>query len=87
MDKIIVDLKEYTRSLIYEDKALAQEIEKYLQDKRIADEMKRDKEAARSQGSSVVELSDEDLIDYKNSIAAMKEQDAQLDAQEGAEQK
>lgn len=87
MDKIIVDLKEYTRSLIYEDKALAQEIEKYLQDKRIADEMKRDKEAARSQGSSVVELSDEDLIDYKNSIAAMKEQDAQLDAQEGVEQK
>ena len=49
--------------------------------------MKRDKEAARSQGSSVVELSDEDLIDYKNSIAAMKEQDAQLDAQEGVEQK
>lgn len=85
MDKIIIDLKEYTRSLIYEDKALAQEIEKYLQDKRIADEMKKDKEAARSKGSAVVELSDEDMIDYKNSIAAMKEQDAELYA-EGATQ-
>jgi hypothetical protein len=44
MDKIIFDLKEYTKNLIYEDKALAQEIEKYIQDKRIADAKKKDKE-------------------------------------------
>ena len=84
MDKIIFDLKEYTKNLIYEDKALAQEIEKYIQDKRIADAKKKDKEQARSKGSSVVELDDKDYIEYKEALAAMKEEDSQLDA-EGVE--
>jgi len=43
VDKIILDLKTYTKSLIYEDKSLAQEIEKYLQEKKIATQMKKDK--------------------------------------------
>ena len=85
MDKIIFDLKEYTKNLIYEDKALAQEIEKYIQDKRIADAKKKDKEQARSKGTSVVELDDKDYIEYKEALAAMKEEDSQLDA-EGAEE-
>jgi len=43
VDQIIDDLKAYNRSLIYEDKSLAQEIEKYLQEKRISEEMKKDR--------------------------------------------
>jgi len=50
IDQIILDLKAYNKSLIYEDKSLAQEIEKYLQDKRIADEMKKDRKNAKDKG-------------------------------------
>lgn len=85
MDKIIFDLKEYTKNLIYEDKALAQEIEKYIQDKRIADAKKKDKEQARSKGSSVVEITDEDYVEYQQAMEKMKQHDANLYA-EGAEE-
>ena len=84
MDKIIFDLKEYTKNLIYEDKALAQEIEKYIQDKRIADAKKKDKEQARSKGSSVVEITDEDYVEYQQAMGKMKQHDANLYA-EGVE--
>jgi hypothetical protein len=50
VDKIILDLKAYTKSLIYEDKSLAQEIEKYLQDKKISEEMRKDKKEAKEKG-------------------------------------
>jgi len=46
IDKIILDLKEYNRSLIYEDKSLAQEIEKYLQDKKNSEAMRKDRQQA-----------------------------------------
>ena len=85
MDKIIFDLKEYTKNLIYEDKALAQEIEKYIQDKRIADAKKKDKEQARSKGSSVVEITDEDYVEYQQAMEKMKQHDANLYA-EGVEE-
>jgi hypothetical protein len=47
---------------------LAQEIEKYLQDKRISDEMKKDKKDAKAKGLEEVELEDNDFTDYKNSL-------------------
>ena len=79
IDEIILDLKAYNKSLIYEDKSLAQEIEKYLQDKRIADSMKKDKKEAKKNGLSKVQLEDEDFVDYKESIRKMKEHDLSLD--------
>lgn len=79
IDKIILDLKEYNKSLIYEDKSLAQEIEKYLQNKRISEEMKRNKKQAESNGQLQVELEDEDLINYKENINEMKQHDSDLD--------
>lgn len=79
IDEIILDLKAYNKSLIYEDKSLAQEIEKYLQDKRIADSMKKDKKEAKKNGLSQVQLEDEDFVDYKESIRKMKEHDLSLD--------
>jgi hypothetical protein len=45
-----MDLKAYNKNLIYEDKSLAQEVEKYLQDKRISEEMKKDKKEAKEKG-------------------------------------
>jgi hypothetical protein len=43
IDKIILDLKEYTKSLIYEDKALATEIENYLRLRKAQEKIKFDK--------------------------------------------
>ena len=78
VDEIILDLKAYNKSLIYEDKSLAQQIEKYLQDKRIADEMKRDKKEAKEKGLDNVQLQDNDYVNYKESIRKMKEHDQNL---------
>lgn len=79
IDQIIFDLKAYNKNLIYEDKSLAQEIERYLQDKRISDEMKKDKKDAKAKGLDEVELEDNDIIDYKNSLNHMKDHDENLD--------
>ena len=79
VDQIINDLKAYNKNLIYEDKSLAQEIEKYLQEKRISEEMKKDKKDAKAKGLENVELEDDDFTDYKNSLNHMKEHDESLD--------
>ena len=78
VDQIIMDLKAYNKSLIYEDKSLAQEIEKYLQQKRISDEMKKDKKQAKAKGLDDVELEDEDFTDYKETLKQMKDHDNQI---------
>ena len=79
VDKIILDLKAYTKSLIYEDKSLAQEIEKYLQDKKISEEMRKDKKEAKEKGLDQVQLDDKDYIEHQEYIRQMKKQDEQLD--------
>ncbi len=79
VDQIILDLKAYNRNLIYEDKSLAQQIEKYLKDKQISDEMKKDRKKAREKGLDTVELEDEDFVKYKESLSHMKDHDAMLD--------
>ena len=79
VDQIILDLKEYNRNLIYEDKSLAQEIERYLQEKRISEEIKKDKKEAREKGLDDVQLEDNDFTDYKEAINDMKEHDKNLD--------
>ena len=79
VDQIIADLKAYNKNLIYEDKSLAQEIEKYLQDKRISDEMKKDKKDAKAKGLDDVELEDDDFTNYKNALNHMRNHDNALD--------
>ena len=79
IDEIILDLKAYNKSLIYEDKSLAQQIEKYLQEKRIAEEMKKDRKEAKEKGLDSVQLQDSDFVDYKESLRRMGEHDAELD--------
>ena len=79
VDQIIMDLKSYNKSLIYEDKSLAQEIEKYLQDKRISEDMKKDKKEAREKGLDIVELTDEDHVNHKEYLENMKKHDTNID--------
>ena len=81
VDQIILDLKEYNKSLIYGDTSLAREIEKYLQDKRNSEDIKRSHQQAKANGTYTVELKDQDHIDYKDVISLMKEHDYNIDDQ------
>ena len=78
VDIIIKDLKEYNRSLIYEDKSLAQEIEQYLKNREAAEAMRRDKAEARAQGLTEVELNDQDYKDFKDSVQEDIDEDVEM---------
>ena len=68
VDTVINDLKKYTKDLIYEDKALATQIENYLKKREISDEQKRDREKAKALGLDNIQLKDEDYQEYYESI-------------------
>jgi hypothetical protein len=68
VDKVINDLKGYTRSLIYEDTALARQIEDYIKKRENAESMKKDKELAKEQGLDEVQINDEDIQLHKEMI-------------------
>ena len=82
VDAVIADLKRYNKSLIYEDKALAQEIEQYLKNKEAAEQMKRDRAEALAQGLEDVELEDEDYVAFKEIIEQDILQDKNLKEEE-----
>ena len=68
VDKVIDDLKSYTKSLITEDRALARQIEDYLKKREIMEEQKQDLMAAKAKGLEAYELNDEDYNDYFEAI-------------------
>lgn len=74
VDKVIRDLKDYTRSLVYEDTALARQIEDYIKKREIAEVMKKEKEEAKKKGREV-QVSDQDYIEHFQRLEAEKEQD------------
>lgn len=82
IDKIIDDLKAYNKSLIYEDKSLAEEIEQYLKNKQNADEMKRDRQKAKEQGLDYVELEDEDYNAFQEALQQDVEKDLEMQREE-----
>lgn len=82
VDTIITDLKRYNKSLIYEDKSLAQEIEQYLKNREAAEQMKRDRAAALAQGLDDVELEDDDYADFREAIESDQAEDRRLAEEE-----
>lgn len=78
IDTVISDLKKYNKSLIYEDKSLAQEIEQYLKNREAAEQMKRDREEANLAGLDEVQLNDDDYADFKEVIEQDKTEDQGL---------
>lgn len=78
IDKVIDDLKGYTKELIYEDKSLAKQIEDYLKKLEIAKQMKNDMAEARAAGFDTVQLKDEDFADYADHINEQKSLDEEL---------
>lgn len=85
IDTIIKDLKRYNKSLIYEDKSLAQEIEMYLKNKEAADQMKRDRAEADALGLDDIELNDNDYAEFKEAIENDKEIDNTFEDEEDSE--
>lgn len=78
VDKIINDLKSYTKSLIYEDTALSQQIEDYLKKKEIAEAMKKDKQEAKSKGLDTVEIDEDDIKEHYERIEEEKLKDKKI---------
>ena len=78
VDKVIKDLKEYNKSLIYEDSSLARQIEDYLKKREYADQHKRDEQAAAAAGLDTVEITDKDIQEYNNYIQDQKKKDTDL---------
>lgn len=75
VDKVIADLKEYTKTLIYEDTALARQIEDYLKKREYIEKHKEDLAEAKAKGLSNIEISDEDISQYNQEIQKQKEKD------------
>ena len=76
VDQVISDLKAYTKSLIYEDTALARQIEDYLKKRERILEQRKDEEEAKRLGVDVIELTDSDISDYNAEIERQREIDA-----------
>ena len=74
VDKVIDDMKEYNRTLIYEDKALARQIEDYIKEARVAAEKKKDRDAAKARGQDYYTITDQDILDYKDFLYTEKEE-------------
>ena len=78
IDKVIMDLKEYTNTLIKQDAGLSQQIEQYIKKKEIAEEQKRNKEQAKEAGMDYVEIEDEDYAEFYENLEAQKEEDEKI---------
>lgn len=85
VDKIITDLKEYNKTLIYEDTALARQIEDYIKQANAAVAKKRDRIQAKAKGLDAPELTDEDILSFKEFVNKQKE-DTLLQTQGGVEE-
>ena len=75
IDVIIKDLKEYTRSLVYEDPALKREIEDYLKKLKNNEQQRQDRKEAKEKGLDYVQVTDQDIQAYNQQIQNQKQQD------------
>ena len=77
VDKIIEDLKKYNRDLVYQDSALARQIEDYLKEVKATRAKKKDDQEAREKGLDQYEVKDEDIVDYQEFLKDQKEKTEQ----------
>lgn len=67
VDKVIRDMKDYTKSLVCEDTALARQIEEYIKRKEMAEITKREKKEAEKLGVDY-QMTDDDIHDFVSEI-------------------
>lgn len=75
IDKVIKDMKNYTKNLVYEDSALAKEIQDYLKRRQVLQQQHRDRMIAQMKGLSQVQITDQDIVQYKEDINIQKQLD------------
>ena len=75
VDKIIADLKEYNKTLIYSDTTLSAQIEDYLKQRRILEEAKEER---RKNGGKDIVVTDEDYQQHFEAIQEDKEHDEEV---------
>lgn len=75
IDKIIDDLKRYNRTLIEEDTSLARQIQDYIKEARAAAAQRKDRSQARAKGLQVPEVSDQDIVDFKQFVKKEQEEE------------
>lgn len=75
VDVIIKDLKDYTKSLVYEDPALKRQIEDYLKKIKNNEQQKQDKKQAKQKGLDYVQVTDQDIQAYNKQIQNQKKED------------
>lgn len=75
VDKIIEDLKEYNKTLIYSDTTLSAQIEDYLKQRRQMDEAREEK---RKNGGKLKDVTDEDYMKHLSNIEEDLEHDKEV---------
>ena len=78
IDTVIKDLKAYNKSLIYEDPALAKQIEDYLTQRQIIEAQNLERAKAREENKESIELTDNDFIEFYKQKEADRDKDLQL---------
>ena len=76
-------MKEYNKTLVYEDKSLAKQIEEYLIARRQLDEKKMIKQIESKYGVKLSQLRNQDMEDFLDQQAEEMEHDAKLQQGEG----
>ena len=66
-------MKDYNKNLIYEDTALARQIQDYIKQARAAAANRKDRAQAKAKGLDAPQLSDKDIIDFKNFVKSQQE--------------
>lgn len=74
VDKIIDDLKRYNKSLIYEDKALAHQIEEYIK-KRELTEFRKKEGLDEDEFEDENQITDEEFLEHFQQVEEYKEED------------
>ena len=78
-DEKIDQLKKYTKELIMNDPALAQDIENYMRNKNSFAEAEAEREKALAAGEEEVILKDEDYEEYNKFIEEEKNSDEEVE--------
>lgn len=85
IDKVIDDLKDYYKNLIYSDTALAKEIEDYIRAAKAAIEMKKDKIEAKQQGYDTHQITEQDTLNFKEFLEQQRQATIQMETEEDQE--
>lgn len=78
VDKIIIDLKKYTKDLIYQDVALARQIEDYIKRREILEVQKADEAEKKKTNYEKPILTDEDIIAHKRELERLRQEDEKI---------